>query len=108
MRKNLLLLTALVLVTILVACNSEEEAVKDGGFLWKVENGDTTIYLQGLIRVGSEDFYPLNEEIEQAYESSDVVLPEIDLFNINDETDGPLMNELAINLEGRNLQDDLS
>ncbi|WP_339229418.1 TraB/GumN family protein [Oceanobacillus sp. FSL K6-2867] len=54
-----------------------------GGFLWKVENGDTTVYLQGTIHAGTEDFYPLNEKIENAYRESDVVVPEIDITDLN-------------------------
>jgi hypothetical protein len=101
MKKVLFLIT--VLVTVLFACGTGEE-VTDGGLLWKVESGDTTVYLQGLIHVGKEDFYPLEDEIEQAYARSDVVLPEIDIYSIGEETDEA---ELARNEEGRDLQDDL-
>lgn len=54
-----------------------------GGFLWKVENGDTTVYLQGTIHVGKEELFPLNEKIENAYSEADIVVPEIDLNNLN-------------------------
>lgn len=54
-----------------------------GGFLWKVENGDTTVYLQGTIHVGVEGLFPLNEKIEMAYQEADVVSPEIDIVDFN-------------------------
>lgn len=54
-----------------------------GGFLWKVENGDTTVYLQGTIHVGKEGLFPLNEKIENAYKEADVVSPEIDIVNFD-------------------------
>lgn len=50
-----------------------------GGFLWRIENGDTTVYLQGTVHLGTEDFYPFHEKIEQAYEEADVVVPEVDI-----------------------------
>ena len=53
-----------------------------GGFLWKVEQGDTTVYLQGTVHIGVEDFYPFHEEIEKAYESSDIIVPEVDVTEI--------------------------
>ncbi|MDQ0174671.1 TraB/GumN family protein [Bacillus chungangensis] len=50
----------------------------NGGFLWKVQEGDTTVYLQGTIHVAYEDMYPLNPYLEAAYDEADVLLPEID------------------------------
>lgn len=54
-----------------------------GGFLWKVENGSTTVYLQGTVHLGTKDFYPLHDSIEQAYESADIVVPEVDISDID-------------------------
>src|SRR5690625_7494489 len=53
-----------------------------GGFLWRVDNEDTTVYLQGTIHIGPESFYPLNDAIESAYEKADVVVPEIDITRV--------------------------
>src|SRR5690625_1478137 len=47
-----------------------------GGFLWRVDNEDTTVYLQGTIHIGPQSFYPFNDAIESAYEEADVVVPE--------------------------------
>ncbi|TDL33132.1 TraB/GumN family protein [Jeotgalibacillus sp. S-D1] len=78
----------------------------EGGFLWKVVHGETTIYVQGTIHLGHEDFYPLVPEIEEAYESSDVVLPEINMFEaeVNEEE----INDMALFEDDTNLQDVLS
>jgi len=54
-----------------------------GGFLWKVVNGNTTVYLQGTIHFGVDELYPLNEKIESAYRQADIIMPEIDLMNLN-------------------------
>ncbi|WP_339282573.1 TraB/GumN family protein [Oceanobacillus sp. FSL K6-3682] len=63
--------------------NEEENGEGKGGFLWKVESGDTEMYLQGTIHLGNDDFYPLDPAIEEAFDSADIVLPE---FNLLEET----------------------
>lgn len=60
--------------------NEEESGEGKGGFLWKVESGDTEMYLQGTIHLGTEDFYPLDPAIEEAYDRADVVLPEFNML----------------------------
>ncbi|MFB4212920.1 TraB/GumN family protein [Shouchella sp. JSM 1781072] len=99
-------LVAIAAVTILAACNDAnqenegEETVEieegNGGFLWKVEQGDTEVYLQGTIHVGREDFYPLNPQTEAAYDAADVVLPEVDLIHAD-------LNELEMMMTERAL-----
>src|SRR5699024_10043409 len=54
-----------------------------GGFLWRVEDGDTTVYLQGTVHLGTEDFYPFHDLIEEAYESADIVVPEVDVTDVD-------------------------
>lgn len=107
MRK--ILLALLVMITLLLGCQSDTtEERNDGGFLWKVENGDTTVYLQGTIHVGNEDFYPLNEKIESAYKESDVVLPEVNLNEVDPSISQTLMMELAMYEDGQTITDDLT
>lgn len=136
MKKFLLVLFTLLLAGILTACSGdegasetenpaaeepateEEEAGADeadeetesgegkGGFLWKVESGDTEMYLQGTIHLGTDDFYPLDPAIEEAFDSADVVLPE---FNLLEEM--PAQEEVleyAMLEEGTTLEDELS
>ncbi|WP_040984071.1 TraB/GumN family protein [Oceanobacillus jeddahense] len=62
----------------------------NGGLLWKVVNRETTLYVQGIIHLGHENFYPLAPEIEEAYDSADVILPEINVMN-------PIVNEEDVN-----------
>lgn len=51
------------------------------GVFWKVENGDTTVYLLGSIHVGSSDQYPLNTEVKSAFDAADALMVEADLLN---------------------------
>jgi uncharacterized protein YbaP (TraB family) len=53
--------------------------------LWEVENGRNTAFLLGSIHVMPEAAYPLDEEIETAFEKSDVLVVEFDPGNIDQE-----------------------
>ncbi|WP_067725272.1 TraB/GumN family protein [Oceanobacillus damuensis] len=79
-----------------------------GGFLWKVENGDTTVYLQGTVHAGTEDFYPLHEKIEQAYNESDVIVPEIDITTINPIEMQNILMEIGVYQDGSTIKNHIS
>lgn len=72
-------------ITVITKVEVEVRGEPDGpgGYLWKVEHGDTTVYLQGTIHTVTEDFFPLNRKIEEAYAEADVIVPEVDLNNIS-------------------------
>jgi uncharacterized protein len=79
-----------------------------GGFLWKVENGDTTVYLQGTIHVATDAFYPLNQKIEDAYAEADIIVPEIDLNHLNLLETQALYAKMAAYSDGSSIQDHIS
>lgn len=106
--KKLLFALTILLMALFGCQNGSSEDENDGGFLWKAENGDTTVYLQGTIHLGNESFYPLNDQIENAYEESDVVLPEIDLNEIDVEASQTMIMELATYEGGETIRDDLT
>ncbi|MDQ0351465.1 uncharacterized protein YbaP (TraB family) [Alkalibacillus filiformis] len=76
-----------------------------GGFLWQVESEDTTVYLLGTIHAGTRDFYPLHESIETAYDEADVVVPEIDLNDLNMYDMQQTQQELGMYEEGTTIED---
>ncbi|WP_188207911.1 TraB/GumN family protein [Alkalibacillus aidingensis] len=90
----------------------DEEQIGDpdgpGGFLWKVENEGTTVYLQGTIHVGPKDFYPLHEKIERAYDEADVIVPEIDMNNIDQGEMQEVQFELGMYQDGSTIGDHIS
>jgi uncharacterized protein YbaP (TraB family) len=51
----------------------------DKTFMWKVERGETTLYLVGSIHALKEDAYPLPAAIETAFAEVEVAVFEIDL-----------------------------
>ncbi|WP_249872635.1 TraB/GumN family protein [Oceanobacillus saliphilus] len=79
-----------------------------GGFLWKVENGNTTVYLQGTVHAGTQDFYPLHEKIEQAYRESDVVVPEIDITQVNPFEMQNILMEIGVYHDGSTIKNHIS
>ncbi|WP_175614951.1 TraB/GumN family protein [Piscibacillus halophilus] len=86
----------------------EVEGERPEGFLWKVEQGPTTVYLLGTIHIAPRDFFPLSETVEQAYEESDVVVPEIDMNNIDMFEMEQVRNQYASYQDGTTLEDHIS
>lgn len=54
-------------------------ASEDRALFWQVESGDATVYLLGSIHYADKSFYPLRSEIENAFESSDVLVVEVEM-----------------------------
>jgi len=54
----------------------------DMTFMWKVEKGETTLYLLGSIHALKEDAYPLPPAIEAAFDEAEVSVFEIDLEDL--------------------------
>src|SRR5699024_9342715 len=76
-----------------------------GGFLWRVDNEDTTVYLQGTIHIGPQSFYPLNDAIESAYEEADVVVPEIDITSVGAFTELKTTLDQGVSDDGETIED---
>ncbi|MFS0673982.1 TraB/GumN family protein [Ornithinibacillus sp. 179-J 7C1 HS] len=79
-----------------------------GGYLWKIQNGDTTVFLQGTIHLATEDFFPLNRKIEEAYAEADVIVPEVDLNNMDMFEMQAIYMKYAIYEDGSTIQDHVS
>ena len=52
-------------------------------FLWKIQSGSATVYLLGSIHFLKKEVYPLNETIENTYESSDTLVVEANINEID-------------------------
>ncbi len=75
------------------------------GFLWKIEKGENTVYLLGSIHVANNDIYPFSEKILEAYQSSDALLVEVNLFN---QEGSAAFEELSTYTDGTTLKDHVS
>ncbi|MFE8701771.1 TraB/GumN family protein [Cytobacillus sp. FJAT-54145] len=101
----------------LKACEQKDEGPKDpvvvapeneGGFLWKAEHNGNTVYMLGSIHIGSEEFYPLNSKIENAYDASDYLAVEADILNLDPDQLAETLVEKAVYTDGSTLEDHLS
>lgn len=102
LNRLLALFMALVLMLALAACDSSETSSKEESkeasseetvsreyndgtatstpVLYKVTDGDgDVVWLLGSIHVGTEDFYPLPDYVEEAFEGSDSLAVEVDI-----------------------------
>ncbi|MFS0725876.1 TraB/GumN family protein [Paenibacillus sp. 1P07SE] len=88
----------------------EEPEAGEGsqGFLWKVEDTDSTVYLLGSIHVANESMYPLRSEIEEAFAASDFLGVELDIAMEDSEEMEQLTMELAMYSDGSTLKDHIS
>jgi uncharacterized protein YbaP (TraB family) len=77
------LIIALVILALSGSPASMESAFSytQKSFLWRVQSSRSTVYLLGSIHFLKEDVYPLDQTIENAYESSDKLVVEA---NINE------------------------
>jgi len=58
-------------------------AGEKANFLWKVSGGTSDAYLLGSIHIVPDDIYPLSPKIEKVFESSDHLVVEADMNNID-------------------------
>ena len=80
MKLNRTALASVILLLSLPAfAASQNSESPDKTFMWKVEKGDTTVYLLGSIHALREDAYPLPQPIESAFDEVEVVMFEMDI-----------------------------
>jgi uncharacterized protein YbaP (TraB family) len=74
-------LIAAILVGYLLSVGTAAFSQPTKNFLWKIQSNSTTVYLLGSIHFMKAEAYPLNRAIENAYDSSDLLVVEA---NVND------------------------
>jgi uncharacterized protein YbaP (TraB family) len=75
------------------------------GFLWVTKSGNNTVYMLGSIHLASTDIYPFSQDILKAYQSSDALGVELNLYD----AEGPQkIMELGIYTDGTTLKDHVS
>ncbi|GAK14008.1 TraB/GumN family protein [Geomicrobium sp. JCM 19039] len=87
--------------------NDHQRSVEGtGGFLWEVNNGETSLFLFGTIHLGTNDFYPLDPIVEEAFNNADIVMPEI--YANEKSMDQEALMKLAMFKDGNTLDQVLS
>ncbi|TCT13131.1 uncharacterized protein YbaP (TraB family) [Natranaerovirga pectinivora] len=87
--------------------NAVHIAAPSQGFFWEINNDGVLVYLLGSIHVGKEDLYPIRSAIEYAFLSSDYLVLEADILNV-DEAIIPYLNNLQMYTDGSTLEDNIS
>lgn len=77
------------------------------GFLWEVKKGGATVYMYGSVHVGNKEIYPLEKTVEDAFDSADILVGEIDMNNI-DTDDAMILAMDSIYTNGDTALDHLS
>src|SRR5687768_3893920 len=74
-------------------------------YLWKVtpKVGRNVVYLLGSIHAGTEDMYPLPDEIEAAFDECAVLAVEVDLASQDQEALQTFLAENGLYLDGDTL-----
>ncbi len=67
-----------------VLVSSAEAPAKS--FCWRVRSETGTVYLLGSVHVGTQDMFPLSENVEQAFEESKCLIVEVDPDSVDPET----------------------
>lgn len=105
MKKRLILITTLVLLLILTACSPKEEAVRPKGIFFEVNGGKNSVYLFGSIHAGSEDMFPVDKIVEDAFAKADTLVLEVDLANIDPMALAQEMASYGLYMDGTRLKD---
>ena len=103
MRVPCLTLRALLLPLLLAIASALPAADGDHPALWRVDGGDSTLYLFGTMHLLPEGHTPLAPVIERAFDSSDVLVLEMNLSNLNQAEIQQLMFQRGLNMDGRRL-----
>ena len=84
-------------------------------FFWEIsgkdsKGNDSKVYIQGTIHIGTEDLYPLSENVQNAFDSADRYVSEIsaeDIAKIQTEVQSRMLGSFQ-KANGRKLSDGLS
>ncbi|HIW34398.1 MAG TPA: TraB/GumN family protein [Candidatus Paenibacillus intestinavium] len=81
---------------------------KSKGYFWKVEKDGVEVHLLGSIHMGDAKMYPLRDEIEEAFDSSDHLVVEVNIAAGPDEQTVKEIQALQLYSDGTTLKDHVS
>jgi uncharacterized protein YbaP (TraB family) len=96
---------ASVLATRLVTCIYDILDTSSKGFLWEAKANGNTVYMLGSIHMATTDIYPLSDKILAAYNSSDALAVEVNLY---DQAGALALVNNAFYTDGTTLKDHVS
>jgi uncharacterized protein YbaP (TraB family) len=105
LKSNCSIEQACVIATRLITVIYDKLDAGSKGFFYKTEANGNTVYMLGSIHAGNSELYPLNADIEKAYQASDALGVEIDMTNENGTFE--IMEQALFN-DGTSLKDHVS
>ena len=75
--------------------------------LWEAAGANGKAYLFGSVHTAKPEMYPLNGAIQEAYDSSDDLVVEVDMNNVDRQELGKKTMALGVNFDGTTLADAL-
>lgn len=83
-------------------------AANDKAFIWEVVSEHSTVYLTGSIHFADKSFYPLRQEIEEAFNRSDYLVVELDINKMDHDAYNRLVSEKGTYKDGKTIKDNVS
>jgi len=103
---------ALMLMVALYApfalAESQSSTTENKGFLWKISDSNSSIYLLGSVHFANADYYPMSGAINAAFKASDTLAVEIDISNLDPTRTQQLLLHMGNYQDQRTIKDELS
>lgn len=95
-----------VLVTLVLTAVSAQ-AQENKGFLWKVSDHNSSVYLLGSVHFANANYYPMSQAIERAFADAEILAVEVDVTAIDPLKAQRLMQEKGNYSAGHSLKQDI-
>ena len=89
------------------AQSQENSTPPNKGFLWKISDNDSKVYLLGSVHFANADYYPMSQAIEQAFAASNTLVVELDASSLDPLKTQQLIQQMGSYQDGRTLQEEL-
>ncbi len=97
-----------LLIILSIFVFSSAQAANDKAFIWQVNSDDSVVYLTGSIHFADKSFYPLRQEIEDAFDRSKYLVVELDINQIDHDSYNQLVSQKGAYKAGETIKDVIS
>lgn len=87
---------------------TQKSTAQNKGFLWKVSDNNSSVYLLGSVHFANADYYPLSDAINNAFKTSDTLAVEVDVSNLDPVKTQQLVQQMGTYQDQRTLKDELN
>lgn len=98
------------LVVFSLFCLTSVHAANDRAFFWQVTSpgNGASAYLLGSIHYADKSFYPLRDEIENAFKQSDALVVELNIEAVDENAYNRILAEKGLYKDGKTIRDTVS